>query len=54
MHKKKLVIPVVLVVIALFASACSSTLAALPAGTTNEIHKKLLNPRKMQNLKRLP
>ncbi len=37
MHTKKLIIPVVLVVIALFASACSSTLAALPVGTTNDV-----------------
>lgn len=42
MQKKKLVIPVLLVVIALVASACSSTLAALPATTANDIQGNLV------------
>lgn len=43
MHKKKLVLPVLLVVMALFASACSSTLAALPAITVNETSSELVD-----------
>lgn len=43
MHKKKLVLPVLLVVMALFASACSSILAALPAITVNETSSELVD-----------
>jgi serine protease Do len=42
MQTKKLVIPVLLVVIAMVASACSSTLAALPATTANDIKGTLV------------
>jgi S1-C subfamily serine protease len=43
MHKKRLVLPVLLVVMALFASACSSTLAALQAITVNETSSELVD-----------
>jgi S1-C subfamily serine protease len=43
MQKKKIFLPVLLVVIAMFASACGSTFAALPAGTTDEIVPEALD-----------
>ncbi|MFL7894320.1 MAG: S1C family serine protease, partial [Anaerolineales bacterium] len=42
MQKNKLVVPVLLVVIAMVASACSSTLAALPATTANDVQGNLV------------
>jgi len=42
MPKKKLVIPVLLIVIALFATACSSTLVASPTRMTNETGSELV------------
>ena len=42
MPKKKLVIPVLLIVIALFATACSSTIAASPTSTANETGSELV------------
>jgi len=43
MQKKSLFVPVLLVVIALFASACSSTSATLPANTANETSGELVD-----------
>ena len=42
MQKKKLVVPVLLIVVAMFASACSSAVGTLPANSAAEVSGELV------------